>query len=110
MLENEVVGVRLTPARHPVGQKRGFAPARLAQNGQTAAFCSIAGKGVQPVEIGIAPHIEVCAPAPGIGFVIAVFTLPDVVYLVGRELGINGRGQVGENKRGEGTGIGIILA
>ena len=110
VLEHEVAGVRLTPSRHPVSQQRGFATAGLAQNGQTAAVGALASQVVQPVEIGIAPHIKVGAPAPGIGFVIAAFTRPDVRHLVRGEMSVNGRREVGEHKGGEGAGIGIVLA
>ena len=59
--------------------------------------------------IGITTHIKLCAPAPRVGLMIALFPLPEVRHLLGRELDLNGRAEVSDQPA-EGLRIGIVLA
>ena len=72
--------------------------------------CAVAGKGVEPIEVGVAPHVELRAAALGVGLVVAVFARPDVGHLVGGILGIDGSGEVGKDERGEVTRVGVVFA
>ena len=110
MLEYEVVWVRLPPACNPVSQQRRFPSARLTQHGQAASQGTITGKGIKPIEISIASHIELGAPAFSIGLMVAVFTCPYIRHLVCREFGVNGCGEVGQNELRKSTGVGIVFA
>jgi hypothetical protein len=88
---------------------KGLQPAtRAAQHRQAASTGAFAGKRVEPLEIGVAPYIELRAEASGVGLVVAVLALPDAGRMARRELGIDGRGQIGENEPGESVRIGIV--
>jgi len=109
MLENEITGVGLPPASKPVGQQRRVAPAGFAQDSEAAAVVPVAGISVEPLEVSVAAHVERRPAAPGIGFVITVFSRPDVRHFVGRELGVDGCREIGQDERGKRRWVCVVF-